>query len=56
MGQGEAPEIFGLDWSPKTDFSKLVQIMVDEDLKLAKQEKLLLEEGLLKPTWENFTI
>ena len=45
-----------LNWSPKTDFSKLVQIMVDEDLKLAKQEKLLLEEGLLKPTWENFTI
>ena len=34
-----------LNWSPKTDFSKLVQIMVDEDLKLAKQEKLLLEEG-----------
>ena len=45
-----------LNWSPKTSFKDLVKIMVDEDLKLAEQEKLLLNEGLLKPTWENFKI
>ena len=42
-----------LNWSPKTSFKELVKIMIEEDLKLAKQEKLLLEEGLLKPTWEH---
>ena len=45
-----------LNWSPKTSFNDLVKIMVDEDLKLAEQEELLLKEGLLKPTWENFKI
>jgi len=42
-----------LNWSPKTSFKELVKIMIEDDLKLAKQEKLLLEEGLLKPTWEH---
>ena len=27
--------------------------MVEEDIKLAKREKILIDEGLLKPTWEN---
>jgi hypothetical protein len=29
-------------------------MMVDSDLELAKQEKILIKEGLLKPTWDNF--
>jgi hypothetical protein len=28
-------------------------MMVEEDLLLAKREKVLMDEGLLKPTWEN---
>jgi len=43
-----------LNWTPKTTFKELVEIMVDSDNKLAKQEKILLENGLIKPTWENF--
>ena len=44
-----------LGWSPKTSFDELVEIMVQSDIELAKQEKILLSEGLLKPTWENPT-
>ena len=43
-----------LNWSPKVSFSDLVKIMIEEDLKLAKQEKVLLDKGMLQPTWENF--
>ena len=43
-----------LGWKPKTSFAKLVKMMVESDLKLAKQEKVLLEEGLIDPTWENY--
>ena len=43
-----------LGWEPKTDFESLVKMMVDSDLELAKQEKILIKEGLLKPTWDNF--
>ena len=28
-------------------------MMVQEDLLLAKREKVLIDEGLLMPTWEN---
>ena len=41
-----------LGWEPKTSFSDLVQMMVESDLELAKQEKVLIDKGLLKPTWE----
>jgi len=34
-----------LDWSPKTSFDTLVNMMVDHDLDLAKQEKTLREAG-----------
>jgi GDPmannose 4,6-dehydratase len=34
-----------LDWSPKTSFETLVNMMVDHDLDLAKQEKTLREAG-----------
>ena len=42
-----------LKWSPKTSFSDLVKMMVENDIQEAKQEKLLIEKGLLHPTWEN---
>jgi GDPmannose 4,6-dehydratase len=42
-----------LGWEPKTNIEDLVSMMVKEDLLLAKREKVLMDEGLLKPTWEN---
>jgi len=42
-----------LGWTPKTSIDDLVSFMVEEDIKLAKREKILIDEGLLKPTWEN---
>ena len=42
-----------LNWEPKTSFVELVEMMVESDLKNAKREKVLFEEGLLVPTWEN---
>ena len=42
-----------LGWEPKTDINRLVDMMVEEDLLLAKREKVLIDEGLLMPTWEN---
>tara|TARA_B100001996_G_scaffold262506_1_gene204662 strand:+ start:5269 stop:6297 length:1029 start_codon:yes stop_codon:yes gene_type:complete len=42
-----------MGWNPKTTFKDLVKMMVEEDLKLAKQEKVLLDNQLIKPTWEN---
>ena len=43
-----------LKWEPKTTFEDLVAMMVKNDLKLANQEKILLDEGLIHPTWENY--
>lgn len=42
-----------LNWKPETSFDELVKIMVESDLDLAEQEKVLLDNGLIKPTWEN---
>ena len=42
-----------LGWKPKTSIDELIKLMVDEDLKLANREKVLIDENLLKPTWEN---
>ena len=44
-----------LNWKPKTSFDKLVQMMVEHDIDLAKKEAVLLKENLIKPTWENPT-
>lgn len=44
-----------LGWNNKTSFHELVKMMVDSDLLLAKREKVLLDEGLIKPTWEAST-
>jgi len=42
-----------LGWKPKTSFNELVKIMVESDLLLAEQEKVLLDQGLMQPTWEH---
>ncbi len=44
-----------LKWTPETSFNGLVELMVDSDLELAKQEKVLWDNNLIKPTWENPT-
>ena len=44
-----------LDWEPKTNFDDLIKKMVDSDLELAKREKVLIDNGLMKPTWEYST-
>ena len=41
-----------LGWKPETSFAELVKIMIEHDLKLAEQEKTLINNNLLKPTWE----
>ena len=42
-----------LGWQLETSFESLVNMMVEEDLKAAEKESLLLKEGLISPTWEN---
>tara|TARA_E500000331_G_C17263821_1_gene716382 strand:+ start:353 stop:1384 length:1032 start_codon:yes stop_codon:yes gene_type:complete len=44
-----------LGWKAETSFQDLVKIMVESDIELAKREKVLIENDLLKPTWENPT-
>ena len=36
-------------------FEDLVISMVESDINKAKQEKVLMENGMLSPTWENAT-
>ena len=36
-----------LGWKPEVNFKQLVKMMVDSDMKLAKQEKLLKESNLI---------
>jgi GDPmannose 4,6-dehydratase len=42
-----------LGWKAETSFEELVRIMVESDIELAKREKVLIENNLMKPTWEN---
>tara|TARA_B100001287_G_C22624468_1_gene501772 strand:- start:143 stop:1171 length:1029 start_codon:yes stop_codon:yes gene_type:complete len=42
-----------LKWKPETSFKDLVKMMVESDLLLAEQEKVLLDKKLIKPTWDN---
>ena len=42
-----------LNWKPDVKFSELVEMMVDHDVKEAVREKVLLDQNLLTPTWEN---
>jgi GDPmannose 4,6-dehydratase len=41
-----------LGWEPKTSFKDLVKMMVESDIELSKREKVLLDNNLIKPTWE----
>ena len=41
-----------LGWNNELSFDELVELMVNSDLKLAEREKVLIENNLLKPTWE----
>lgn len=42
-----------LNWHPETSFKELVKLMVESDIILAEKEKVLLKNGLIKPTWES---
>ena len=42
-----------LNWKTEVDFKGLVKLMVESDLELAERESVLIENGLLKPTWEH---
>jgi GDPmannose 4,6-dehydratase len=42
-----------LGWKKETSFKELVKMMVESDIDLAKREYVLLNEGLIKPTWEH---
>ena len=42
-----------LGWKLETSFDDLVKMMVESDIELAKREKVLIDNGLLKPTWEH---
>ena len=42
-----------LGWNNELSFDELVELMVNSDLKLAEREKVLIENNLLKPTWEH---
>lgn len=44
-----------LGWKVEVNFENLVKKMVESDLLLAEREKVLIENGLLKPTWEYST-
>ena len=42
-----------LNWEPATSFNDLVEMMVNSYIDLAKQERVLIDENLISPTWEN---
>ena len=42
-----------LNWTPEVSFKELVEMMVGSDIKEAIREKVLLDQNLIKPTWEN---
>ena len=42
-----------LNWKSSTSFEELIKLMVESDIEIATKEKMLLDNGLIKPTWEN---
>lgn len=42
-----------LGWELETSFNELINMMVESDIEIAKKEKILIKENLLKPTWPN---
>lgn len=41
-----------LDWEPMTSFEALVEMMVEADLHLARQERALVDAGLKRIEWQ----
>ena len=41
-----------LNWESSTSFDDLIKLMVESDIEIATKEKMLLDNGLIKPTWE----
>ena len=41
-----------LNWKPEVDFKQLVKLMVQSDIELAEKESVLIQNDLMKPTWE----
>ena len=44
-----------LGWKIETSFDDLVKMMVESDIESAEREKVLINNNLLKPTWEYHT-
>ena len=42
-----------LNWKPELDFKGLVKLMVESDIELAEKESILINNKLMKPTWEH---
>tara|TARA_Y100000816_G_scaffold269310_2_gene232162 strand:+ start:33 stop:551 length:519 start_codon:yes stop_codon:yes gene_type:complete len=42
-----------LKWNPEYSFDDLVKMMVESDTVLAERERILIDNGLLKPSWDN---
>jgi GDPmannose 4,6-dehydratase len=42
-----------LGWEPRVSFEELVEMMIDSDLALARQERTLVDAGLKKIEWRN---
>jgi len=42
-----------LGWKPEVDIDQLIDMMLEYDINLAEKEKVLIDKGLLKPTWEH---
>ena len=42
-----------LNWKSSTSFDDLIKLMVESDIEIAIKEKMLLDNGLISPTWEN---
>ena len=52
MLQGDASKAqAALGWEPKVSFERLVEMMVEADLELAKQERTLIDAGLKSIEW-----
>lgn len=50
--QGDASKAATLlGWTPKTSFDELIDMMIESDLKLAEQEKALVDAGLKPNEW-----
>ena len=41
-----------LNWKQEVNFKELVKLMVQSDVELAEKESVLIQNNLMKPTWE----